>query len=95
MARKATSRDPEAWQEATAKARLVRERVAGEVGEAVRELIIEGDIMGAPSTVVLRLRQVQEARVRGDAQVLRAAWMELAAAAGGCVAAIDLGSSDG
>lgn len=94
MARpRATSRDPEEFARATEAARLTREAAASEVAaliaEQVAALIVEGDIMGGPSLVATRLRAVATARAREDSAALRAAWIDLAAAAGACVAALD------
>lgn len=90
---RATSRDREAYARATEEARRVRERVAGEVAvmiaDQVRELVIEGDIMGGQALVVTRLRLVHAAQVRGDVVPLRAAWMDVCVAAAACVAALD------
>lgn len=63
--------------------------VAGVIAAQVEELIVSGDIMGGRALVAARLRAVATAEVRGDDVALRAAWLELAVAAGACVAAID------
>jgi hypothetical protein len=95
MARKmsATSRDPEDWARATVRARATREEaaeeVAGVIADQVRELIVSGDLMGGKALVAKRLKQVVTAEQREDKDALRAAWMDLAVAAGACVAAID------
>lgn len=90
---RATSRDPEEWARATEKARAIRELAAGEValviGEQVAELVVAGDIMGGRAMVADRIRKVAAAEQRGERDVLRAAWMELAVAAAACVASID------
>jgi hypothetical protein len=90
---RATSRDREEYARATEAARETRERVAGEVADKiagqVRELLIEGDIMGGRALVAMRLRQVTVAEARADEVALRAAWMDVCVAAAGCVAALD------
>lgn len=89
----ATSRDPEEWARATEHARMTREEAAGEVAGViavqVRELIVAGDLMGGKALVAQRLKQVVTAEQREDKSALRAAWMDLAVAAGACVAALD------
>lgn len=81
-----TSRDREEWAQNTASARAARANVA----EQVRGLIVAGDIMGGRTRVAMALRAVALAEQQQDEDALRAAWMDVAAAAGGAAAALDL-----
>lgn len=81
-----TSRDREEWAQNTATARAARANVA----EQVAGLIVAGDIMGGRSRVAMALQAVASAEQRQDEDALRAAWMDVAAAAGGAAAALDL-----
>lgn len=56
----ATSREPEEWATATESARETRARVA----DQLRELVIEGDQMGARAQLVERIRGCAEAERR-------------------------------
>lgn len=99
MAKSATSRDREEYARRTARAREELQRTAVEVSEVVArqvaELIVEGDVQGGRSLVAGRLREVASAELHGDEAVLRAAWLDLAVAAGACAASIDLRTRGG
>lgn len=96
---RATSRDREEYARATEAARETRERVAGEVAgtiaEQIRELLIEGDIMGGRALVATRLRQVATAERRGDDVALRAALIDGSVAFASWVASLDYRAPSG
>lgn len=81
-----TSRDREEWAQNTEAARAARANVADQVSE----LIVTADIMGGRTRVAMALRAVAMAEQRQDSDALRAAWMDVAAAAGGAAAALDV-----
>jgi hypothetical protein len=87
-------REIQEYRVATKRARDGRKKAAREVGDyiggQVAELIVEGDVMGGQSMVLLRLGAISEAQRSGDQVALRAAVMGLASAAGAWVASIDM-----
>lgn len=83
----ATSRDREEWATKTEAARAARAVVA----EQVAAQIVEADIMGGRGRVAMALRAVAAAEQQQDGDALRAAWMDVASAAGATAAALDLG----
>jgi len=93
VARKATSRDPQAWAHATHVAREEREKVAGEIGDRiaaqVRELLIEGDTMGGRARFAAAVGDIVTAERRGDHEVLRSTLMGGIDALAAWVAALD------
>jgi hypothetical protein len=60
------------------------------VSASAADLIVRGDVMAARSTVRMRIASVVEAERRGDDVAVRAAVMDLVAASGAWVAALDL-----
>lgn len=90
----AARRDIEEYRRATELARAGRRSAAkvvgGYIARQVEQLVVEGDVMGGPSMVAMRIRQAVEARRRGDREAERSAAMDVAAAAGAWVAALDM-----
>lgn len=92
----ATSRDPEEWARATEAARASRAETAANIAGQLEALIVEGDIMGGRALFVTRVRQLAEAEARGDSlDVVRAAVMEMVAAGGQWLAALDFAERAG
>lgn len=81
-----SSREPEEWQQATAKAREAR----AVVGDQVRELIVAADVTGSRDYATERVRQVGLAARTGDPDLLRAAVVEASVAFGAWAVALDL-----
>jgi hypothetical protein len=79
-------KNPVEYQEGARRAREARAHVATQLGE----LIEHGDLTGSHPLVARRIKSYAAAARAGDPFVIRAALMDLGAAVGATVAAIDL-----
>lgn len=81
-----TASEPKEWQEGSARAREARENVAAQLAE----LVTEREMTGGEQLFAVRMRELAEARRRGDRTTARAALMEVLVSGAHWVAAMDL-----
>ena len=86
VSREATESDPEEIRRITEEARGVRDSVADQLAQMIREM----DMTGSRGYLGRRLRELVAAEKSGDPMALNAAVMEVAAAAGAWAADIQL-----